>query len=108
MIRRPPRSTLFPYTTLFRSRVPVAAGGRRYLYRARHSLRELRPPADDSVGPSLRRIRRAPHAARVSNRAERLRVRGRDYAGRTREEERDHDDRLRAGRGTERGKIAAR
>src|SRR2546427_7844034 len=29
MIRRPPRSTLFPYTTLFRSRVHVAleAGG---------------------------------------------------------------------------------
>src|SRR2546429_2959869 len=27
MIRRPPRSTLFPYTTLFRS-VPVKAGGR--------------------------------------------------------------------------------
>src|SRR2546429_5811217 len=25
MIRRPPRSTLFPYTTLFRSPVPVAA-----------------------------------------------------------------------------------
>src|SRR3712207_7375104 len=24
MIRRPPRSTLFPYTTLFRSRFPVA------------------------------------------------------------------------------------
>src|SRR5712664_1875432 len=24
MIRRPPRSTLFPYTTLFRSRVPAA------------------------------------------------------------------------------------
>src|SRR3712207_9057864 len=24
MIRRPPRSTLFPYTTLFRSRVPLA------------------------------------------------------------------------------------
>src|SRR6266498_5852080 len=31
MIRRPPRSTLFPYTTLFRSRRPVArhGGGRR-------------------------------------------------------------------------------
>src|SRR2546422_3584658 len=32
MIRRPPRSTLFPYTTLFRSRVeaarPIAAGAR--------------------------------------------------------------------------------
>src|SRR3712207_7093064 len=26
MIRRPPRSTLFPYTTLFRSRPPRAAG----------------------------------------------------------------------------------
>src|SRR5215204_7456642 len=25
MIRRPPRSTLFPYTTLFRSAVPVTA-----------------------------------------------------------------------------------
>src|SRR5436309_8973873 len=25
MIRRPPRSTLFPYTTLFRSNFPVAA-----------------------------------------------------------------------------------
>src|SRR2546425_4653302 len=25
MIRRPPRSTLFPYTTLFRSRLPVGA-----------------------------------------------------------------------------------
>src|SRR3712207_8338702 len=26
MIRRPPRSTLFPYTTLFRSRLPVVEG----------------------------------------------------------------------------------
>src|SRR5256885_8213967 len=26
MIRRPPRSTLFPYTTLFRSRVPFKIG----------------------------------------------------------------------------------
>src|SRR2546426_3570116 len=28
MIRRPPRSTLFPYTTLFRSRFARIAGGR--------------------------------------------------------------------------------
>src|SRR3712207_8534940 len=28
MIRRPPRSTLFPYTTLFRSHVDVAEAGR--------------------------------------------------------------------------------
>src|SRR3712207_7062191 len=29
MIRRPPRSTLFPYTTLFRSRRPADADGAR-------------------------------------------------------------------------------
>src|SRR3712207_7633990 len=28
MIRRPPRSTLFPYTTLFRSHLRLAPGGR--------------------------------------------------------------------------------
>src|SRR5258707_11584798 len=28
MIRRPPRSTLFPYTTLFRSRPEITNGGR--------------------------------------------------------------------------------
>src|SRR3712207_9589891 len=31
MIRRPPRSTLFPYTTLFRSPVGVRGGGRRMI-----------------------------------------------------------------------------
>src|SRR6266513_4673434 len=30
MIRRPPRSTLFPYTTLFRSRGPGVLGGNRH------------------------------------------------------------------------------
>src|SRR2546422_4624303 len=34
MIRRPPRSTLFPYTTLFRSRAPIVRGGGRDLPRA--------------------------------------------------------------------------
>src|SRR2546425_12233152 len=59
MIRRPPRSTLFPYTTLFRSRyfparclsarLGVAAlqraggGGRAHRQRLRHGVRE--PPA---------------------------------------------------------------
>src|SRR2546427_5512780 len=28
MIRRPPRSTLFPYTTLFRSCIPITCAGR--------------------------------------------------------------------------------
>src|SRR2546422_5529640 len=40
MIRRPPRSTLFPYTTLFRSRL------------RRHALARLR------LGPAPRRSRR--------------------------------------------------
>src|SRR5260221_7183310 len=40
MIRRPPRSTLFPYTTLFRSgdrgaELPLAARGRRPAHRPR-------------------------------------------------------------------------
>src|SRR5256885_879476 len=40
MIRRPPRSTLFPYTTLFRSAARVAApGARRRLLRRRRRRR---------------------------------------------------------------------
>src|SRR5256885_9498888 len=39
MIRRPPRSTLFPYTTLFRSRGPVR--GRRRLSRGAQVRRAL-------------------------------------------------------------------
>src|SRR3712207_7728957 len=34
MIRRPPRSTLFPYTTLFRSLAPGVADRRRHAVRA--------------------------------------------------------------------------
>src|SRR5260370_18679946 len=30
MIRRPPRSTLFPYTTLFRSELALSEGGQRW------------------------------------------------------------------------------
>src|SRR3712207_7415328 len=40
MIRRPPRSTLFPYTTLFRSAVGL---GSRFLESDRHEQRALRP-----------------------------------------------------------------
>src|SRR3712207_7208934 len=42
MIRRPPRSTLFPYTTLFRSRPPKARGKTCGLLR-RRARRRLRP-----------------------------------------------------------------
>src|SRR3712207_7477656 len=43
MIRRPPRSTLFPYTTLFRSRV-------------RHRAVAGRPDVDAEVAPQLVRV----------------------------------------------------
>src|SRR3712207_6901299 len=53
MIRRPPRSTLFPYTTLFRSQEPVR--------QLRHRLRDLGEPhraafeqhGDDRARPAL-------------------------------------------------------
>src|SRR3712207_7239483 len=41
MIRRPPRSTLFPYTTLFRSRASCCIGGR-----GRRSRASPRRPRD--------------------------------------------------------------
>src|SRR2546429_3789424 len=46
MIRRPPRSTLFPYTTLFRSRARLASHGahRRHLRGAGHCAAADRVP----------------------------------------------------------------
>src|SRR2546422_11393332 len=57
MIRRPPRSTLFPYTTLFRSRVRRsglrrAAAGRR---RSRRGAGDVGECAEDGV-----QVQRAP------------------------------------------------
>src|SRR2546430_3423820 len=47
MIRRPPRSTLFPYTTLFRSLAPTSAGAPREVlllpFRRRRAAVPLRP-----------------------------------------------------------------
>src|SRR2546430_11156781 len=45
MIRRPPRSTLFPYTTLFRSHVDVPLGHDLQRYRVDHldSVAEVQP-----------------------------------------------------------------
>src|SRR2546426_3516803 len=42
MIRRPPRSTLFPYTTLFRSRRRVGAAAAAYQGRARGGAPQAR------------------------------------------------------------------
>src|SRR2546423_6245027 len=58
MIRRPPRSTLFPYTTLFRSQ-----DGRRLLARR---LGQADRPAEAIQGPQAAagRLRQAPALAR--------------------------------------------
>src|SRR3712207_8791015 len=63
MIRRPPRSTLFPYTTLFRSK---RRGSRVPYVRQRAVAGEVRRPrvegvtaADEEHGEPLRRVGRA-------------------------------------------------
>src|SRR3712207_8631061 len=46
MIRRPPRSTLFPYTTLFRSRYSTTTSKMRP---TRPTLARVRTPSEDGV-----------------------------------------------------------
>src|SRR5690242_21216553 len=62
MIRRPPRSTLFPYTTLFRSPSDGAAGRRRPLgsrgRRRRRRLGRPRPHEHRLVGEEDRKSTR--------------------------------------------------
>src|SRR5260370_7766141 len=41
MIRRPPRSTLFPYTTLFRSPIRLALPGKLRIHRPQHIVQAL-------------------------------------------------------------------
>src|SRR2546430_8098393 len=60
MIRRPPRSTLFPYTTLFRSRIgQIPAGGARPWWAwsrgARRDLRQERTGAHRRPRPRVTR-----------------------------------------------------
>src|SRR2546430_12410651 len=59
MIRRPPRSTLFPYTTLFRS-IALEAGRRRSQLADDHVLFQPEQPVDlaldRGVGQHLRRL----------------------------------------------------
>src|SRR3712207_6886674 len=75
MIRRPPRSTLFPYTTLFRSRGARGAPGERQRPRAGGAGRRLRavalgraPAPGSGRRPPPRRAARAPRARRRADR----------------------------------------
>src|SRR2546430_10862101 len=52
MIRRPPRSTLFPYTTLFRSSVPDLSRERRLRERGVRQQRDLRTSSSSSSSSS--------------------------------------------------------
>ena len=91
------------------ARAPAVAdprGDRRDVPRARHALREHDPPDHHPVDAALRRRRRAARAARVQDRVRRHRADRGVPADRDREEERDHDGRLRARRGAPRGPHA--
>src|SRR2546430_10254390 len=61
MIRRPPRSTLFPYTTLFRSAVDHAT-----LVRVLERLRDLQQHRDDGE------VAAAPQPAQIDRKSTRL------------------------------------
>src|SRR3712207_8530862 len=65
MIRRPPRSTLFPYTTLFRS--PVAAQQLGERPRPLHPKR-LASPSSIGVDPSLLAERSEEHTSELQSR----------------------------------------
>src|SRR3712207_7783813 len=49
MIRRPPRSTLFPYTTLFRSDPELGAAERGFLGEIAGAFSELEDRVDDTL-----------------------------------------------------------
>src|SRR5256885_8620122 len=67
MIRRPPRSTLFPYTTLFRSCLPAPLLGGPH-----HALRHFRSRRRLAPRPSRRRAGRAQGRRRRDRKSTRL------------------------------------
>src|SRR3712207_7595078 len=75
MIRRPPRSTLFPYTTLFRSGQLAAAGGRddidphvAGLGRALDRLVGERVEGDQQPGAAVGEVRSEEHTSEFQSR----------------------------------------
>src|SRR2546428_7377218 len=69
MIRRPPRSTLFPYTTLFRSPPEGIGPGLPYLVRsARGAHRRSRSPAADPL--QSHRQRSEEHTSELQSRSD--------------------------------------
>src|SRR2546422_3570568 len=63
MIRRPPRSTLFPYTTLFRS-IPITL----MLCGSLRSLRNKQVPTKNRSNSSIKRGRSEEHTSELQSR----------------------------------------
>src|SRR3712207_8668958 len=70
MIRRPPRSTLFPYTTLFRSDV---------LLRGRGHAHRAPGPRDERNAQGVGRARVLPRGGRLLRRDRALRLRSEEH-----------------------------
>src|SRR2546422_11190257 len=87
MIRRPPRSTLFPYTTLFRSQRVTRHPARRRGGERAAEARAVRK-AGASAGERVARRHGRRLGARVQGRDRRCAREPRTRAGRTRSEER--------------------
>src|SRR2546422_4768582 len=74
MIRRPPRSTLFPYTTLFRSPIPVSLAcwpresNERLTDSRLHQSHELRLSRSFSTGPTTVCRRSEEHTSELQSR----------------------------------------
>src|SRR2546428_7503463 len=70
MIRRPPRSTLFPYTTLFRSRRLAADHEGDHLARPRALAPPRRGDPAAPLGPGDRRRRSEEHTSELQSRSD--------------------------------------
>src|SRR2546430_15099472 len=66
MIRRPPRSTLFPYTTLFRSAL-------REVLRSQNSRQQFDGRLESALGPAMRLLLKTHHFRRQFGRGAELR-----------------------------------
>src|SRR3989454_10547638 len=71
MIRRPPRSTLFPYTTLFRSRLPCSSSPGTSLMQFAGQIWGHRPHATHLARPcasvSMRCVRSEEHTSELQS-----------------------------------------
>src|SRR3712207_7867681 len=67
MIRRPPRSTLFPYTTLFRSEQRAPAGRAEEQLRERRDLERPHVPRAQGLPGRAHQLREAARVRRVQH-----------------------------------------